>query len=230
MSDGVFTSAAARRGAVVRVVLLGGAVVAVTAGIWAFLPSATDPAWVRQQLAGLGWYAPLAFVALQAVQVIVAPIPGQILGGVAGYLFGAPLGVTYSMIGVTAGSAAVFGLSRRFGRPYVERVIDPGRLATWDAFFERSGTVGLFGLFLLPTFPDDLLCVVAGLADVRLRTFLVLVVVGRTPSFLVAAYVGTRVADGAVVAAVTVAGVLIVLSAGVYHVRDRVLARLRANG
>ena len=229
MSDGVFTSAAARRGAVVRVVLLGGGVVAVTAGIWAFLPSVTDPAWVRQQLAGLGWYAPLAFVALQAVQVIVAPIPGQILGGVAGYLFGAPLGVTYSMIGVTAGSAAVFVLSRRFGRPYVERVIDPERLAQWDAFFERTGTLGLFGLFVLPTFPDDLLCAVAGLADLRLRTFLVLVIVGRTPTFLAAAYVGTRVDDGALVVAVTAVGGLIVLSAVVYHLRGRVLARLGAN-
>lgn len=229
MSDGVFTSAAARRGAVVRVVLLGGGVVAVTAGIWAFLPSVTDPAWVRQQLAGLGWYAPLAFVALQAVQVIVAPIPGQILGGVAGYLFGAPLGVTYSMIGVTAGSAAVFVLSRRFGRPYVERVIDPERLAQWDAFFERTGTLGLFGLFVLPTFPDDLLCAVAGLADLRLRTFLVLVIVGRTPTFLAAAYVGTRVADGALAVAATAIGALVVLSAGVYHFRGRVLAGLGAN-
>jgi uncharacterized membrane protein YdjX (TVP38/TMEM64 family) len=230
MIDGVFTSPAARRSAALRLALLAGGLVAVTAGLWVLVPSATDPAWVRRRLAGLGRYAPVAFVVLQTLQVIVAPIPGQVLGGVAGYLFGAPLGVTYSMIGVTTGSAAVFVLSRRFGRPYVERVIDPDRLAQWDAFFERSGTVGLFGLFLLPTFPDDLLCAVAGLADVRLRTFLVLVVVGRTPSFLIAAYVGTRVADGAVVAAVTVAGVLIVLSAGVYHVRDRVFARLRANG
>jgi len=230
MTDRVFASPAARRSAALRVTLLVGGLVAATVGVWALVPSATDPAWVRQRLAGLGWYAPLAFVALQTIQVIVAPVPGQVLGGVGGYLFGAPLGVTYSMIGVTAGSSLVFGLSRRFGRPYVERVVDPDRLAQWDAFFERSGVLGLFGLFLLPTFPDDLLCVVAGLAEVRPRTFVALVVVGRTPSFLAAAYVGTRVADGAFAVAVTVVGALVVLSAGVYHFRGRVLAELGTNG
>lgn len=229
MTDGVFTSPAARRSTALRLALLVAGLVAVTVGVWLLAPSATDPEWVRRRLAGLGRYAPVAFVALQAAQVIVAPIPGQVLGGAAGYLFGAPLGVTYSMIGVTAGSAVVFVLSRRFGRPYVERVIDPERLAQWDAFFERTGTLGLFGLFVLPTFPDDLLCAVAGLTDLRLCTFLALVVVGRTPTFLAAAYVGTRVADGALVVAVTVVGTLIVLSAGVYHFRGRILAGLGAN-
>jgi len=230
MSDGVFRSAAARRSATRRAALLAGSLLAVSVGLWLLLPTVIDSVWIRRRLAGLGWYAPLAFVALQAVQVIVAPIPGQILGGVAGYLFGGPLGTTYSMIGVTAGSSIVFLLSRRFGRPYVERVIDPARLEQWDAFFERSGTLGLFGLFLLPTFPDDLLCVVAGLADLRLRTFVVLVVVGRTPSFLAAAYVGTQVADGAFVVAVTVVGVLVLLSAGVYRFKGRLLAGLGSNG
>jgi uncharacterized membrane protein YdjX (TVP38/TMEM64 family) len=229
MTDGVFRSPAARRSAALRLGSLVVGLVAVTVGVWLLAPSATDPEWIRRRLAGLGRYAPLAFVALQAAQVIVAPIPGQVLGGVAGYLFGAPLGVTYSMIGVTTGSAAVFVLSRRFGRPYAERVIDPERLAQWDAFFERTGTLGLFGLFVLPTFPDDLLCAVAGLADLRLRTFFVLVIVGRTPTFLAAAYVGTRVADGALVVAVTAVGGLIVLSAMVYHLRGQVLAGLGAN-
>jgi uncharacterized membrane protein YdjX (TVP38/TMEM64 family) len=53
----------------------------------------------------IGILAPLAFVALQIVQVILAPIPGQTLAGGGGYLFGTLWGTVYSMIGVVLGVA-----------------------------------------------------------------------------------------------------------------------------
>ena len=84
----VFTSAAARRDAVLRIIAVvclvgGGAVVVQTV-----LPGVTDPDWIEHQLEGLGAVAPVAFVVLQTGQVILAPIPGQLLAGVVGYLFG----------------------------------------------------------------------------------------------------------------------------------------------
>jgi uncharacterized membrane protein YdjX (TVP38/TMEM64 family) len=230
MADDVFTSPEARRSAALRTALLVGSLVVVTVGIKLAFPSATDPVWVRARLAALGWYAPLAFVALQTIQVVFAPIPGQILGGVGGYLFGSLRGVVYSMVGVVLGSSIVFVLSQRFGRPYVERVITPAELSRWDTFFQRGGLVGLFGLFLLPTFPDDLLCFVAGLSRIRLRTFLALVVVGRTPSFLLVAYAGTRIADGALLQATVLLAGLGLGSAAVYAFRHRLLVALGADG
>ncbi|WP_435186182.1 TVP38/TMEM64 family protein [Halobellus sp. EA9] len=230
MRDDVFASPAARRSAAARVLLLAGSFVVAAVAVERFVPSATDPAWLRSQLTGLGWYAPLAFVALQTVQVVVAPIPGQILGGVGGYLFGSLPGVVYSMIGVTAGSAIVFFASRRFGRPYVERVIAPAKLDQWDAFVDRKGAVGLFVFFLLPTFPDDLLCFVAALSDLRARRFLALVVVGRTPSFLLVAYVGTRVSHGALVRAGVLVAALGVVSVVVYLYRRRLVLALGGDG
>ncbi|MFB6252745.1 MAG: TVP38/TMEM64 family protein [Halobellus sp.] len=226
MTDDVFASPEARRSALVRLGLLVGSFVLTALGVEMLSPSVTDPGWVQTQLAGLGRYAPLAFVALQTVQVIFAPVPGQMLGGIGGFLFGGLRGTVYSMLGVVAGSAVVFFASRRFGRPYVERVVAAESLERWDAFFERGGLLGLFALFLLPTFPDDLLCFVAGLADIQSRRFLTLVLVGRTPSFLLAAYVGTRVADGALLQAAAIVTALGVLSAGVYCFRRQLLVAL----
>lgn len=175
--DRVFASAEARRDAALRtaavVCLVGGGAVAVRL----LLPGVADPARVGAHLDGLGPLAPVAFVVLQTVQVVLAPIPGQTLAGVGGYLFGTLWGAVYSMVGVVLGSAVVFLATRRFGRPYVERVVDPSALTRWDEFVDRAGVPGLFVLFLLPTFPDDVLCFVAGLTDVRFRTFLALVVV-----------------------------------------------------
>lgn len=219
---GVFASEAARREALLRGGLLLGGVLLVTAALHALVPQLTEPAWVRARVAALGPLAPLAFVALQTAQVILAPIPGQLLGGVGGYLFGPFRGTVYSMAGVLLGSAVVFVAARWYGRPYVERVVDPAALDRWDGLVERTGVAGLFLCFLLPTFPDDLLCFVAGLTDIRLRTFLALVLVGRTPSFLAVAYAGGELSGGQLIPAAAVIATLGVASVLVYAVRDRI--------
>ncbi len=233
VSDGdrrVFASAAARRSAAVRTTGLVVILAVGTLGLRLAVPQFTDPTWIQHQLATLGPFAPLAFIILQTIQVIVAPIPGQTLAGVGGYLFGTLGGTASSMLGVALGSTVVFMLTRWFGRPYVERVVDADALARWDHFVDRTGVPGLFALFLLPTFPDDLLCFVAGLTELRLGTFLVLVVVGRTPTFAAAAYAGTSLAQGAVVQFVVVIVGLTLASVVVYAARDRIVARLGSGG
>ncbi|RLM96328.1 TVP38/TMEM64 family protein [Haloarcula sp. Atlit-7R] len=218
-----FRSKAARRDVIVRTLALLGLFAAVTVGVHTVEPRLFDPVWLRRRLAAFGAFAPYAFVALQALQVLLAPIPGQLLGGVGGYLFGVRAGTAYSLLGVCLGSAAAFALARRYGRPYVERVTRPETLARWDRFLARNGLVGLFVLFLLPTFPDDLLCFVAGISDLRLRTFLAFVVVGRAPSFLAASYAGDRLAGGHVGTFLAVVTALAVLSFVVFALRKRVV-------
>ncbi|QIO21674.1 TVP38/TMEM64 family protein [Haloarcula sp. JP-L23] len=222
----VFASAVARRDAIVRTLVLVGALVAVTVALRLAVPGLTDPEWVRARIATFGVLAPLVFLALQTAQVVLAPVPGQVLASVGGYLFGTLRGTGYSMTGVVLGSTLVFVAARRFGRPYVERVVDPATLDRWDEFVARTGVPGLFVLFLLPTFPDDVLCFVAGLTDIRLRTFLTLVVVGRTPSFLAVAYAGTQFADGALGTAALVLTLLTAGSVVAYAVRHRIVAGL----
>lgn len=224
-SDDLFASSAARRSVAVRVGALVCALAVVTIALSVASPSLADPTRLRTRVAALGPYAPLAFVALQTAQVVLAPVPGQVLAGVGGYLFGELAGFVYSMTGVVLGSAVAFVASRRFGRPYVERVVPPAKLVRWDAFFGRAGVAGLFGLFLLPTFPDDLLCFVAGLSEVRLRTFLGLVVAGRAPSFLFVAYAGTWVAGGRLLYASILLLGLGAASALVYRYRRRLIGR-----
>ena len=188
------------------------------------------PGSVRQLLERAGPYAPLVFVGLQALQVVVAPVPGQLLAGVGGYLFGGVLGTVYSMIGVVIGSLVVFAAAGRYGRPLVERLLAAETRERFDAFGARNGPLALFVFFLLPVFPDDALCVLAGLWEIRPRTFLVLLVVGRTPSFVAASYAGTSLYEGAVGRlALLLAGFAAVVLA-VHLGRDRIERGLAADG
>ena len=65
------------------------------------------------------------FIGLQILQVIVAPIPGEVNGFIGGYLYGPVLGTFYSTIGLTIGSWLAFLLARWLGLPFVEKIINP---------------------------------------------------------------------------------------------------------
>jgi uncharacterized membrane protein YdjX (TVP38/TMEM64 family) len=210
MDRDVFESAADRRAALLRLGALVGAVVLVSAAALRAAPFLLAPDATRAWVAGFGPSAPLVFLAVQSTQVVVAPIPGQLLAVAGGYLFGPPLGATLSVLGVLLGSAVAIGLTRRYGRPYAESVVADGTLAEFDAVVDETGEAGLLVAFLLPVFPDDALCFVAGLTDIPTWRLLVLVALGRTPTFVAAAFLGDAVAtaDLASVALLLAAGTL----------------------
>jgi len=223
----LFPSTAVRN-RVVRDLLVAGALLGLAAvAVRRYVPVLTDAVALREFVAGFGVWAPLAFVSLQAFQVVFAPLPGQVLGFAAGYLFGAGWGTVYSLVGVTVGSAGAFVLSRKFGRPYVARVVAPETLAEFDALPEERGLLGLFLAFLVPGLPDDAICFVAGLTDIPLWKLVVVAVVGRLPGFLLAALAGASVAGAHLLRAFGVVAVLLALSVVGYHNRARLVAVLR---
>lgn len=220
MTPRIFDSKAARNAALVRLGVVALVLTAATILVAEFVPSLTDTTWVRDAVLAAGPFAPLVFVGIQTAQVILAPIPGQALAAVGGFLFGTLAGTVYSMSGVVLGSVVVFLLARRLGRPFVERAIDPDVLARFDEFSERRGVVGLFVLFLLPTFPDDALCAIAGLSPIRLRTLVALVAIGRLPTFLLAAAAGESAGAANYTTTAVLVGVGLVASVLVYVYRD----------
>lgn len=223
---GIFRSAADRRRSIVAaaglVVLFGGAYVLVRE----YFPFLTSGPELRAFVAGYGVLAPLVFIGIQAAQVVLAPIPGQVIAFAGGYLFGAFLGTLYSLIGVVIGSSLAFWASRRYGRPFVERVVRPDVLERFDAFIAEAGLPGMFLVFLIPGLPDDVLCLMGGLTDVRLRNLVAVMVVGRTPAYVVVAVSGSSLANGDLALAVGLLAALFGFSVLGYLRRDRILAAL----
>jgi len=124
-------------------------------------------------------YDVFVFIALQILQVVFAPFPGEVSGFIGGYLYGPVLGTAYSTIGLTIGSWIAFLLAHLFGLPLVERVVKPETLRKYDYVLEHKGVFIAFFLFLIPGFPKDYLCYILGLSHMRAPTFLVISTVGR---------------------------------------------------
>ncbi len=147
----------------------------------------------RSLLLGFRVWGPFALILLQVLQVFLAPIPGQILGAAGGYIFGPWLGTLYSMAGVFLGSTLAVTLTRKFGRPLVERLVDKETLARADRLAERAGLWFFFIAFLLPFFPDDALCFLAGLSPIPLPWLLAVIILGRLPGVAASAFVGAGI-------------------------------------
>jgi len=144
-------------------------------------------------VASHGTYAPIAFIGLQILQVLVAPIPGELTGFIGGYLFGIGKGFVYSSIGLTLGSWLAFLIARRLGLPFVRRFVGKETMERFDYLMEHKGAVFSFIFFLIPGLPKDYFCYLLGLSPMRILTFLVVSTIGRIPGTLLLTMQGQAV-------------------------------------
>lgn len=148
---------------------------------------------IQSFLLQFGIWTPLAFFLLQLLQVIIAPIPGGTVGLVGGALFGTFWGFIISASGTLIGSAIVFLLTKRFGRPFVQKFVSSTIIEKYDHIHDSKINAVLFGIFLFPLFPDDMLCFIAGLSKMKFKTFLFIAFFARTPSVFLNNMVGAGV-------------------------------------
>lgn len=134
---------------------------------------------MKQFLHSLGSLSFVGFIGLQAAQVIISPIPGEVTGLMGGFLYGKFLGTVLSTIGLTLGSWVAFSLSRSFGRPFAEKFVKRETMCRYDYLLHHKGAFLVFLLFLIPGFPKDYLCYILGLGHLTTKEFLVISTVGR---------------------------------------------------
>lgn len=176
---------------VLSVVLLAGAVVLFIVArrqLWHYF---THPEELRALVQGWGAWAPLGIIGFQVLQIVIAPLPGNVVSFACGYALGFWPGILWVMLGVLLGSSIDFLLARFLGRRLLRYLVPPDRLARLDSTIVRRGTFYLFLLLLIPNPVGDLAYYLAGLTALPLPVFLTLVFIGRLPSNLIECALGS---------------------------------------
>lgn len=177
---------------------------------------------MRRFLKEAGPYAPVVFAALQALQVVVAPIPGEATGFLGGLLFGTSLGFLYSSIGLTIGSALAFGLGRRLGLPLVHRLVSEEVYHKFDFLARTGGEIATFILFLIPGFPKDFLCFMLGVSPMPFVVFLVITTFGRMPGTWFLSIQGAKIGEAHYWEFLTLLAIATVAVVFAYNYRERI--------
>lgn len=139
---------------------------------------------LERLIGAFGSWGPLAFMGLQILQVVVAPIPGEATGFIGGYLFGTVKGFLYSSAALTVGSWINFLIGRYLGKRFVRKWIPADTWARMDQLVKRQGIVVLLILFVFPGFPKDYLCLFLGITTLPIKAFLLIAALGRMPGTL----------------------------------------------
>jgi uncharacterized membrane protein YdjX (TVP38/TMEM64 family) len=181
----------------------------------------------REMIDHAGGFGPFIYIIVQILQIIVAPIPGQVVGIIGGVLFGW-LGIVYNLIGSAIGFYVVFKLARRFGRPLAEKFFPKKVLKKFDFIVERQGVMTLFLIFLLPFFPDDAVCYLAGLTAIPIRQLMLIAMVGRLPAVFLNNFIGLGMSREMIRPMVAVVMLIVVISAVCYYKRKQLHAFVSA--
>jgi uncharacterized membrane protein YdjX (TVP38/TMEM64 family) len=181
----------------ISLLLLGGAALVIWAAFGSVEPemgwraALGAPETLRGILDSFGAWGPVAFIVIQVVQVVVAPIPANAIAFAGGALFGLWPGFLLSSVGLVLGSMIAFGLARIWGRPVVEALVQPELIDRYLDGVVNRHVIVLTAIFLVPFLPDDVLSFLVGLSSLPAGAFLVLVIVARPPGMFVSTLLGS---------------------------------------
>jgi len=139
----------------------------------------SDQQAVSEYLKSFGVLGPIVLFVLMIAQVFVAVIPGHALMVTAGYVYG-KLGLLIVIASTVIGSQVAFTIARWYGRGLINKLASPQIIERWNKAAQHQGIVFYFFAFVLPIFPSDLMCYVAGLATISPKHFLISNILGRT--------------------------------------------------
>jgi uncharacterized membrane protein YdjX (TVP38/TMEM64 family) len=186
-----------------------------------------DPRILRQFLEEWGVLAPVLFISIQALQVVIAPIPGEATGFLGGYVFGEWLGLVYSTIGLTLGSLAAFAIGRVLGDRYVYRLVSQ---ETWDKLgfvVEAEGALLCFIIYLIPGLPKDIVCYLFGISPMPFWVFAVVSSLGRIPGTWILSSQGAHTASGNYLRVLLLTAIVLAIALPLYAYRARIVAWYR---
>lgn len=180
-----------------------------TAGL---LLAPQSPRHLRHDLAGLGAWVPIAAIAAYALATC-AFIPGAVLAGASGLLFGTALGTVVAVVSATLGACLAFLIARLLARrPF--RALARGRVAVWTARIEERGFLAVLYARLAPGAPFSLISYAAGITRIRLRDFAVATAIAASPRAFAYAALGGSVGDYSSPQGLVAIGVLVAMTFG----------------
>lgn len=121
----------------------------------------------------------IIYVLVQYLQVLFVPIPSMIitLTGVA--IYGPTIGSLLCATGVLLGSYSSFFIGKVFGAKIVQWIVGKDNAIKYADLISKKGKFFLIVAFLLPLFPDDILCMIAGITSMKFKDFFWIALVTR---------------------------------------------------
>lgn len=150
----------------------------------------TDQTVMQYYINQFGAGAPLFFIIIQIIQTVIPIIPGALTIPLGIIVFGHLSGFVYNFIGIMIGSVINFYLAKRYGRPLVRALVSEKQYQKYIGQLESSTGFKRFFIasMFFPVTPADFLCYLAGLSNMRFKTFIWALSLGKPVTLLSYSY------------------------------------------
>lgn len=138
------------------------------------------------KIKSFGLLAPLCFILIQIVQVVLPVVPGGASCLVGVMAFGAVGGFIYNYVGLVLGSICSFLLSRKFGMSIINKLFKEKDIKkALEKINNSKYDLIFFLIILLPGLPDDLFCYISGITKMSLKKFTLIILICKPLTLLV---------------------------------------------
>lgn len=153
---------------------------------------------IRELVSKAGAWSWIVFIVLfTACSILLCFIPGTSATfiGVSIIMFGALNGFIVSTISVFIASSLMFLIGNTFGEKAAAKIVGKESLEKAQNLLDVKSKMLLPLMFLFPIFPDDALCMVAGMTKMRYWYFAVVVLIFRTIGIATICFLGSGFID-----------------------------------
>lgn len=145
---------------------------------------------MQEFIAKMGAWGIIVFVLIQILQVVLIPIPSMITTIAGAILFGPTLAMFLSLIAIIIASYIAFFMGRYLGEKVVSWIVGKEMCEKYSKLLFEKGKYLFFLMMLFPVFPDDLLCMIAGMTTMNLRFFTLTILITRPIAIIPTCYLG----------------------------------------
>lgn len=130
-------------------------------------------------------FAFIPLICLQVFQIVICIIPGQPIQFASSYLYGILGGFLISLTGAIIGTVITYYLARFLGSDALHIIFGEEKVKSHvRKLNSRRAYMIIFLVYLIPGVPKDFTSYIAGISNVKLKPFLLLSVIGRSPGVL----------------------------------------------
>lgn len=152
------------------------------------------------------------YIAVQILQIVICIIPGQWLQFAAGYMYGFWLGYLWSLVGAFIGTVITYYLAKILGHDIMHLIFSEEKIRNMlKTLNSKKAVILVFLIYLIPGVPKDLCSYVAGLSEMKLKPFLIISLIGRSPGMMGSLLIGRQVEVGGYTSAIVIAVIALIL-------------------
>lgn len=143
--------------------------------------------------------APLLFMLIQIIQIVVPIIPGGVTTVAGAMIFGTVWGFIYNYLSIILGSLLLFLLVRKYGRAFILLFVKEDEFRKYEQKLD-SKTYEKFFIFCMvsPVSPADIVVMITGLTNMSVKRFLIIILLTKPLSIIGYSYLwiyGSQIAD-----------------------------------